>query len=177
VKLTRAEPDGGQAIVGLRQQGHILGAVSLSLGAPYSVTAETITKSKLCYVATETFWELMKTNSDFSRWVTTILSRMLKSSLLSITETSCLTGRQRLERFLWKLIQAQAGSDHLRSARLHMVLKNWEVAQLLALTPQYVCRLVKKMEREGVVRRNNGWLIIDEPNRLSHPEMTSRNFS
>jgi CRP-like cAMP-binding protein len=176
-KLTRTESDGNRVIVGMRQKGWMLGAVSLFLDSPYETTAETITRSKLCIVPADRFKKAMDTDADFSRWVAIILSEALRSSILSIGEQSCLSGRQRLEKFLWKLVQAQNGADQKRQIKIQMILRNWEVAQLLALTPQHLCRLVKQLEKEGILVRKNGWLIVLEPTRLLSPEMTTRDLS
>lgn len=177
VKLTRTESDGNQVIVGLRQRGWMLGAVSLLLNARYETTAATITRSKLCIVPAETFTRTINTDLEFSRWILLILSRGLKSSMLSIGERSCLSGRQRLEKFLWEVVEMQDGIDHQRPIKIQMVLKNWEIAQLLALTPQHLCRLVKQLENEGVVVRKKGWLILPDPKRLWHSERASHELS
>ena len=177
VKLTRTESDGTQVIVGLRQRGWMLGAVSLLLNARYETTAATITRSKLCFVPAETFTRVMDTSLEFSRWILMILSGGLRSSMLSIGERSCLSGRQRLEKFLWEVVEMQDGIDHQRPIKIQMVLKNWELAQLLALTPQHLCRLVKQLENEGVVMRKKGWLILPDPMKLWHPEMAAHELS
>jgi len=177
VKLTRTESDGTQVIVGLRQRGWMLGAVSLLLNARYETTAATITRSKLCFVPAETFTRVMDTSLEFSRWILMILSRGLKSSMLSIGERSCLSGRRRLEKFLRLVVEMQNGIDHQRPIKIQMVLKNWELAQLLALTPQHLCRLVKQLENEGVVMRKKGWLILPDPMKLWHPEMAAHELS
>jgi len=106
-----------------------------------------------------------------------ILSGGLRSSMLSIGERSCLSGRQRLEKFLWEVVEMQDGIDHQRPIKIQMVLKNWELAQLLALTPQHLCRLVKQLENEGVVMRKKGWLILPDPMKLWHPEMAAHELS
>ncbi len=124
----------------------MLGVVSFFLKMPYAVTAEAITRSKLCFVPIETFNKLMDTNPEFSRWISILLSRAVRYSMLGIIEKSCLSGRHRLEKFLWKLVQTQNGSDQNKPIKIQMILKNWEVAQLLALTPQHLCRLVKQLE-------------------------------
>lgn len=177
VKLTRTESDGSRGIVGLRGKGWILGAVSLLLNVPYETTAETITRSKLCGIPADTFRKAMETDREFSLWIAVILSEKLRSSTLSISDQACLSGRERLEKFLWRLVQAKNGSDQQRSVKIQMVLKNWEVAQLLAITPQHLCRLVKQMENEGILIRKKGWLILPEPTRLVHSEMGSQDFS
>jgi len=56
-------------------------------------------------------------------------------------------------------------------------MKNWEVAQLLALTPQHLCRLIKQMEDEGIIMRKKGWLILSEPKKLWHSEMEPKDIS
>jgi len=177
VKLTRTESDGNRAIVGLRHRGYMMGAVPSIINLPYATTAETITRSKLCLVPADTFLQVMDTNAVFSRWILTMLSRRLRSSMLSLSEQSCLSGRQRLEKFLWKLVQTQNGYDQEKPIKMQMILKNWEVAQLLALTPQHLCRLVKQLENEGLFMRKNGWMILSDPKKLWRSEMASHDLS
>ena len=174
VKLTRSESNGNRVIVGLRQAGSVLGAAALILNMSYATTAETITRSKLCIFPADTFNQVMDTNAQFSRWISTILSREIRFSLLSISEKSCLSGRHRLEKFLWEVTRTQNGPDPHGPVKIQMILKNWEVAQLLALTPQHLCRLIRQMEAEGIIKRKNGWLILTRPKRLLHPEMASK---
>jgi len=133
---------------------------------PYATTAETITRSKLCFVPIEQLKQEMDTNARFSQWISTIFSREVYFSTHSICERSCLSGRQRLEKFLWELVQAQDGVDLKGSIKIQMVLKNWEVAQLLSISPQYLCSLLRQLEGEGIVKRKESWLIIPQPKRL-----------
>ncbi len=174
VKLTRTESDGNRVIVGLRKEGWMLGVSAIILNALYETTAETITRSKLCFVPVEAFNRAMDTDTEFSRWISMILSRGFRSSIRSISENSCLSGRQRLEKFLWELVHTPNASDRQKPMKIQMVLKNWEVAQLLSLTPQHLCRLVKRLENEGIIIREKGWLILPEPERLWHPHANLR---
>ena len=166
VKLTRTESDGKQVIVGLRRPGWLLGAAALLLGMPHATTAEAVTRSKLCFVPIEQFKQEMDTNAQFSKWISMILSRKVYVGVLNISEKCSLSGRQRLEKFLWDLVQTEDGSDIKGPRKMQMTLKNWEVAQLLSITPQYFCRLMRQLEGEGIVRRKEGWLIIPQPKRL-----------
>lgn len=177
VKLTRTESDGSRVIVGLRQKGWALGALSIFQKAPYETTAETITRCKLCFIPIDTFKRMMDGSAEFSRWIAMMLSEALRSSMVSISERSCLSGRQRLEKFLLKLVQAQNGVDRQTPLKIQMNLKSWEVAQLLAVTPQHLCRLMKQLEKEGILIRNNGWLILPEPKRIIPPEMAPGELS
>jgi CRP-like cAMP-binding protein len=166
VKLTRTEADGNQVIVDLRQRGWMLGIVPFLLNTPYLVTAETITRCKVCFVPGEAIRKAMDTNMKFSRWILTLLGRGLQAGILGISEKSCFSGRHRLLRFLRKLIQAQVRSGGEGPIKVQMILKNWEVAQLLALTPQHLCRLFRQLEDEGIAIRRKGWLVFPEPDRF-----------
>ena len=177
VKVTRTESNGNRVIVGVRQRGWVLGAVSLFLNMPYETTAETITRSKLCFIPTETFKQAMDTEAGFSQWISMILSRMVRINILSISEKSCLSGRHRLKKFLWKIVQTQKGSDQNKPIKIQMILKNWEVAQLLSLTPQHLCRLVKQLENEGIIRKKNGWLILPDPKKLRQSEVAAHDLT
>lgn len=177
VKLTRTESDGQQSIVGLRHKGWLLGAGALLPGRPYASTAETVTRSKLCFIPKEVLRQEMGTNALFSQWVATVYSGEVYSSMISISEKSCLSGRQRLENFLWGVANAQNGLDPQNPVKIQLLLKNWEVGQLLALTPQHLCRLIKQMEDEGIIMRKKGWLIISKPKRLWHSEMRPEDIS
>jgi hypothetical protein len=97
--------------------------------------------------------------------------------MLSISEQSCLSGRQRLKKFLWEVAQMQNRSDPHRPIKIQMLLKNWEVAQLLAVTPQHLCRLVKQLENEGIVMKKNGWLILPDPKKLWTSEMAAHELA
>jgi CRP-like cAMP-binding protein len=165
VKLTRTESDGTRAIVGLRKKGWLLGAAPL-LGEDYASTAETVTRSKLCFVPIGPFRHAMETDARFSQWVAMIFSRQVYSSVFSISERSSLSGRQRLEKFLWEMTRDEKNFKANKAVKIPIPLKLWEVAQLLALTPQHLCRLIKQMEIEGILLRKNGWLIIPEPKML-----------
>ncbi len=170
VKLTRTESDGARAIVGLRKKGWLLGAAPL-LGEDYASTAETVTRSKLCFVPIEKFRQAMETDAVFSQWVAMIFSRQVYSSVFSISERSSLSGRQRLEKFLWEMTQNEKNFKANKAVKIPIPLKLWEVAQLIALTPQHLCRLIKQMEKEGIILRKNGWLVIPEPKRIWSSEM------
>jgi CRP/FNR family transcriptional regulator, cyclic AMP receptor protein len=169
VKLTRTESDGNPVIVGLRKTGWLLAAAPL-LGENYASTAETVTRSKLCFVPLETFRHAMETDSQFSLWVTMIFSKEVYSSVLSISERSCLSGKQRLKKFLWEIVQNLNTGNTDKAVKLPIPLKHWEMAQLLAFTPQHLSRLIRQMEKEGIILRKNGWLVLSEPKRLWHPE-------
>jgi len=39
-------------------------------------------------------------------------------------------------------------------------VKEWELAQFVAVTPAHLCRLLGALEKDRLLRRNKGWLEI-----------------
>ncbi len=177
VKLTRTESDGKRVIIGLRRAGWLLGGAAVLMRRPYVATAETVHRSKVCFIPAGQLRQAMDTNAQFSQWISMILSRDVYSGMLGISEKSCFSGRQRLKKFLWELVKAQNRLDLKGPIKLQLMLKDWEVAQLLSVSPQHLCRLFKKLENEGILMRKKGWVILPEPKSLVRSEMASHECS
>jgi len=68
---------------------------------------------------------------------------------------------------LWEILEnkyeGQGGSS-----RFQLPLKHWEAAQLLAITPTYLSRLLTELESEEIISRKNGWISVNKPASLWH---------
>jgi len=81
---------------------------------------------------------------------------------------SCLPAQDRLADLFWELAHALEVSTSSGEVLLRLPLKHWELAQLIAVTPEYLSRLLKKMQQDGVVRQNKGLMIIQNLEKLWH---------
>jgi CRP-like cAMP-binding protein len=84
-----------------------------------------------------------------------------------MSEIACLPARQRLEQLLWK-IGEQLGESQTTNFKVQLPLKHWEAAQLLAITPTYLSRLLAELESDEIISRMNGWIIVRKPASLWH---------
>ena len=41
-------------------------------------------------------------------------------------------------------------------------MKQVEIAELIAVTPEHLSVVLKRMEQQGIIRREKGWLIIPD---------------
>jgi len=89
---------------------------------------------------------------------------------------SCLPAQERLADLLWELAHALALPTSSGEILLRLPLKHWELAQLIAVTPEYLSRLLKNMQREGIVRQKKGLMIIQNVDKLWHSS-TNQNIS
>jgi CRP-like cAMP-binding protein len=45
-------------------------------------------------------------------------------------------------------------------------IKLKELAQLIAITPEHLSRLLKELEQQGILKQDNGWVILTDPGTL-----------
>jgi CRP-like cAMP-binding protein len=95
------------------------------------------------------------------------LSAEVLNQAARMSEMACLPARQRLEQFLWKIAE-QKGEGETTDFKLQLPVKQWEAAQLLAITPTYLCRLLAELETEEVISRKGGWITLCKPASLWH---------
>ena len=169
VKLTCVGPTGRELIIGLRGAGRALGASSVILQRPYPVTAVTLTPCHLFRVPATTFLKILETSAQFSWYVQQEQGREIYDHVSTLMSLESLTTRQRLEQFFWEFIAATENNDPQRELRLRLPLKHWEIAELISVTPQHLSKLLRQIERDGVIHWEKSWLIVSKPDSLYRP--------
>jgi CRP-like cAMP-binding protein len=152
VKLVRTDPEGGDAIVGLREAGSFLGAEAVLLEVPYSVTAISVSPCLLSRMDADTFRNRVRNSPEFSWRLHQAHSRELHAETVQRSDFASLPAKERLLRVLGRLAGEDAGAETPGAVRLP--LKQWEFARLIGVTPQYVCRLMTQLEDEGMLERS-----------------------
>ena len=170
VKLTWVEPAGHEVIVGLRRRHWLLGAQAVLLGSHLAFTVTTLIPCSLRSISSKRFLHLVNTDVEFNRQLLLIFSEEIYSHGINAAVLGCIPARERLKRFLCEMVLEQRnGSDSAemhKPMRLQIPLKLKELAQLIAITPEHLSRLLKELEQHGIITRNKGWLILTDPGAL-----------
>jgi CRP/FNR family transcriptional regulator len=165
-KLIRVTEEGQETIVGLRSSGWVLGANSAILGKPYPVTAVTLTQCRLRYIYADQFIRLARSDMEFSWYLHVLHTQELHDRLAHLVGLRCLTARQRFEQLLLQLVSSIRTEGSREEVRFKLPMRHWEAAQLVGITPEHLCRVQRQMEQEGLLQKENGWLIISDLDRL-----------
>lgn len=168
VKLVRMERDGHELIIDLRARGWLVGTTAVITKQQHPVTAITLSESVIQRIPAEVFSDLLRTNPEFSLHVHQMQSHEAIDHITHMARISCLPARERLADLLWELVHALELPNSSEEVLLRLPLKHWELAQLIAVTPEYLSRLLKKMQQEGIVRQNKGFMIIQNLKKLWH---------
>jgi CRP-like cAMP-binding protein len=167
VKLSRVELS-RQIIVGLRSRHWLLGAPAVLIEKSYSFSATTLTLCYLRTISAKGFLHLAKTDAQFSYQLQQMLSQEIYNHLIKVITLGCLPAIDRLERFFCELIQEHEPTDLQRQIEIQVPLKNQEIAEMIAVTPEHLCRLLKGMAQKTGVKLSKGVLTIMNPLSLMH---------
>ena len=158
VKLSHVYADGRSAIVGLRVGPCLLGSWPVLLEMAQPLTAVAISACDISRITAQRFGALLKAGGPLSWRVHLEHAHELLRESTQTAELACLDARERLESFLGLLrLEYAHGCD----APIELPLRDWEIAQLLAITPQYMSRLMGELESQGrLQRRGSRWLLL-----------------
>jgi len=166
VKLTKLESSGRQLIVGIRRKNWLMAAPSVILGKPYSTTAATLTRCYLRGISAEDFLYMVKTDAEFSSHILRMLSQEIVNQVNKLVTIGCMTAKERLKCFICEMILEHEADELKKPIQLQLAIKHHELAQIIAITPEYLCRLLKKMEQQDFIRREKHYLTVIDPERL-----------
>lgn len=170
VKLVRLEQDGQEQIVDLRFAGSLIGAATVIVQQPHLVAAVALSNTWVRRIPAGVFRHLMQSNSRLSWDLHQLQSREISNHVVRLTQLGCLSAQQRLEELLWRLIVSQGPAAQLKEVRLQLPLKHQEIAALIAVTPEYLSRMISRMQQKGILMRDKGWLTPTDYKSLWHSE-------
>lgn len=166
-KLVRIDGNGREQILGLRGPGWMLGAAFVLVGRSHPASVVAVTACSLRRLSREAFLEMMAEQPDLSWHVHRMHSREVLSQFHHMADLGVKTARQRLERVLRRLVAVTSPGDNDKEVRLLSPLKRWELASLIAVTPEHLSRLLKQLRNDGVIRVQKGWIVIPDMRRLA----------
>ena len=165
-KLVRTGPDGREQILGLRGPGWFLGAALVLTFRAHPASAVAVTSCRLRRLTRQAFLGLMAQHEALSWHVHQMHSREVLSQFQQMADLGTATSRERLERFLRRFTGAAPANGN-GGVRLSLPLKRWELASLLAVTPEHLSRLLRQLRDDGVIRVIGGTIVIPDVQRLA----------
>jgi CRP/FNR family transcriptional regulator len=166
VKLIHMSENGQELAIGLPSQGSLLGAASLIVQEPYPFTAITVTSCALNRIPADVFLHLAKTDELFCWYLHEIHSRAVHQQASQMAALRYMSARQRFERLLLQFLSSVPVHERQTSMKIRLPLKRWEIAQLIAIRPEHLSRILQQIKQEGVLREENGCMIVSDVRKL-----------
>ncbi len=161
LKLSRIDSSGREVIAGLRRRHWLVGAPAVLLRKQYSFNVTTLVACRLRCISAEKFLHLVETDTDFARELLTMLSQELFIQGKKFANLGCLRAKDRLKRLLYEIItEMDLSAGPAQEIKLEVPLKHREMAQMIAVTPEHLSRLLKALEQEGAIKRDGSRLAV-----------------
>jgi CRP/FNR family transcriptional regulator, dissimilatory nitrate respiration regulator len=164
VKLVHVESGGRELIVALRPPGSFLGSAAAIVGSRCTASTVTMTPCRVQRTDVQSFLKLLELHSRFSRKVHLSHGREIEANAARMGEIGCLRSVERLESVLRALIETYP----LATATNHGVrlpLYHYEIASLMAVTPEHLSRLLHELQDRGRIRLEARSIVLLEHNK------------
>ncbi|MBI2290756.1 MAG: Crp/Fnr family transcriptional regulator [Betaproteobacteria bacterium] len=165
IMLSIGAPRGASKVIELIGPGGHIGLAAAVLGAPETVTAQTLADSRLLLIPCEALLDCAASNPGFALQLVAELSRQVCGLISDIEAFSLHSGRERVAGYLLQI--ASAGSARPRPVTLPA--KKSIIASRLSLTPEYFSRMLHELIAAGAIAVNGRQVTILDPNRLRNP--------
>lgn len=167
-KVMRSEDNGREFIISLKGPGSLLGSAAAIHNKPHPFSALTVTSCRITPLPARAFLDLLAADSELAAQLHEMLSGEVLDQAAHISQLACLPARKRLELLFWQLLVEQGLATCKSEIKFQLPLRHWEAAQLLAVTPAYLSRMLSELERDGLISRKQGWIIVPDPNCFWH---------
>lgn len=182
-KMTHINSGGRELTIGLQFGASLIGAAYVALESACPLTVTTVTRCCVYLVRSARITQLLRARPEFAFHVSRLLACESAECTRALMEVESATARHRLV----EMLKSLGGSSQLPSqigARPSARLRSYEMAELLAITPEHFSRLVRSLRREGVLVKGRRTIALDdatrarsEPVSVGKPGVWSLNLS
>lgn len=164
VKLSVCARDGRTLILRIAEAGEVLGVASAIAGREYEATAETQEPCEIAFLRQSDVLRLMRTEGDFTLWVTQQVSRDYNATCREIRDLMLSdSASEKLARLLVGWLNQHAESAH--PDRMKLGLTHEEIAQMIGTSRETVTRLFAGFKKRRLIQQHGATLVV--PNRMA----------
>jgi CRP-like cAMP-binding protein len=171
LKLVHVGSGGSERIVTLVFPGTWIGTAAVVGHVATPVAIVTCARTLVARVPAGIFRALLRADASLAESIHELHARALCQQLDWMSQVESMTSRQRFCRVIRQFAAALGLQPSKAEIRIRLPLLHWELAQLLAITPEHLSRLLRSMERDGVIRRRKGWILISSAAMLPEDDL------
>jgi len=145
VKRMAHSEEGKEILINLQGPDSFVGAFPVLLHEASSTKTIALTHTTMLSISASDFRRLHAHDCSCASWMSRVLSRELRISLEHHLLLKIPQARRRVELFFSGILPSYT-NDPLPS-----MLKQFEIAQLLNITPEHLSRILRQLHKEGMV--------------------------
>ena len=164
VKMSQSSPDGKERTLALLSPGDVFGEMALLDEQARSADAVVVEDAELLIVPRKEFLDFIMAQPQAAMSLLVVLSQRLRHTNLLVHDAAFFDVRGRLARILLDL--ARNGEKDAGGALVCPRLTQSELASMVGVTRESVNKWLRHYERNGLIARRRGRLVILDPGRL-----------
>jgi len=157
---------GKEVILGEMSTGDFFGEISAIDSETRSANVTTLTRTRICIMPQKIFMEILEKDSVVNRKVLQVLTQRIRFLNLRLAEHSFLQAKHRLYSELMRLSKPRPGHEGQRSISPPPIQR--ELAERIGSRREVVSRELNSLEREGIISKTRGALVIIKVNELQN---------
>lgn len=165
VRVAVTSPQGKEIILAFRGQGEFLGELSLLDGEPRSADVIAHEASTLLMLDRSDFIRYLESRPKLAIRMLALVGRRLRQSTRMVEDSAFLDIPGRLARVLLDLAESE-GSAVSSGTAITSRLTQTELASMVGGTRESVNKWLGSYEREGLLRREGGTIVLMKPDLL-----------
>lgn len=151
IKLYRTSPQGREQVVRLVQEGEAMGFKSLLSSDKYSLTAEVLEDSEICFLDKNAFFELLNHSPKLARNLLETLSHEVRSQENTICSYSQKSVRERMAETLLILAEKYGTKNQDGTIDIKAPLKREDIATLAGTVLESAVRYLSEFKSDGFI--------------------------
>lgn len=163
VKLALPQPGNSEKVIALVGPRRTFGETAMFLDEPHTISAETLSPSKLVRVTKSAMIACIRRNPDFACHIVASLSRRLRELIREIETSTSHSGTQRVADFL---LSELPEAKQRGAAAVTLPAKKRIIASRLNVTHEHFSRILHELAASGVIAITGREIRINDVDKL-----------
>lgn len=167
VRLYQSDRFGREYLLGVAGPGDVLGEMPLDPSELYSVSAEVLTESQLCYLPRDKLIQFIQIHPLVGVRLISALSKALSTARKKVRDIALKPAETRLAELLVQLSQRPDGAPRDPETRITLGYSRREIAELIGVTTETAIRLLGRLKQHGVLTIHGREIVVTDLDKLT----------
>lgn len=163
VKVSLSTADGAEKVVDLVGPGQTLGETAVFLDRPHKTAAETLSDSRVLYIAKDQVFAAVRNHPGFAQRMIAALSDRLDRFISDVESLTLQSGTERVVSYLLSRLE---GSAERRHAAVTLPASKGIIASRLNLTQEHFSRILHELAATNLIRVDGRSITITDVTQL-----------
>jgi CRP-like cAMP-binding protein len=167
VKLYQSDRFGRDHILDIAVPGDVLGELPLDPTETYSVSAEALADSQLCYLARERLVPFIQAHPMTGVRLIEAFSKAVSAARKKVRALALKRAENRLAELLIQLARAAGEPMKNGATRMRLDYSRREIAEMIGVSTETAIRLLARLKAKRAISTNHRELIITDTDKLT----------